>query len=666
MTKLRVFISYAWADNPENEPDVTRFRMALEAELARSFKSNFEVFMDTEKLRNDKTAERLKLEIERSDFFVVFASPSYISRQSTISEYMLIKRVEAEKISQWQSSLAPDDPRRDEDAPYPRIYVVYLTDEPEMNEPSPLSLIVRDLQGRIYFDYRDARRFEPDMFRQKTLKIAQYITESYRYLRSRPQDPVAAALPAIAHEERFPHTADDGRRALLRQIETLIEGDENVLIRGHLIDRLLQELAGELESLNRPTYGQDISVDQSFITRATSIFGPAGRIFAISIDNYSAFWTKPSLISQAQDYTALQPDKTFRLFVFSSPRALLEHRHVLQAHHDAYGTSAAEEAAHQFKGRVLFTTRAQWDAYFASISAEAALSGEEVPDGDAISFWTQAHSSADFGILEYLPLFEPIYYKATLDRDRLRFGNSPLSTIDLKFMQALKAPMEGDRLEFPGGLLTAYRWRDDFSTDDQRWFAAVAAAFAKEPLEGEIRDRAIMHLVLFSRDLTQSAGEDAKAFAQRMRAVVGDLLDIRKGQRTLVKDLWYGTTGDLTARHEDPTHKAKLRLENSVSSQYPHCLALSFASQADLDDYYKDPRHATARRRLYRAFSSEVGELIDSIDGASTDAEKRRLGDALEVLVSRHMVRLDFASRDPFGIFADIQAPAFKAIRDAG
>lgn len=647
---LRVFMSYAWADdNSEKDAlgDVSRFRKFLEAELRKHFKNQVEVFQDKSGIENDILPDTLKAKIEAADYFVVFLSPHYISRQNTVSEYKLIRAVEAKKIEDWQRRSA-EEGASGQAPPFPRIYVVYLTHVDDLSNPSPISFIVRDLQQRIYFDFRTIRGSDPEAVKQTTFKISNYIANSHRAAKAAANGPDVP--PPMDQESVFLPTADEGRRAIFARIERLLSSDRHTLFRDHLIDRLLTSLADELEALDGKSYRQDIGIDRSFVTRATSIFQPAGKVFAVSIDNYSSFWTKESLRAQALEYTKHQSENTFRVFVFSSPRSLIEHRNVLQAHHEVYGTNAEQEQDQsKRRGRVLFTTRKEWDKYFTALGKQsAAQSG----DNQALINWTRAHSSADFGILVYTPSMDPVYYEATLDSDNLQFAEIEPHHIHRQFMNDLMAPMDGDELLL-GGVAKAYRWRPDFVSDDKLWYSIVSAAFSDEDIENEVRERDVVHIVLFSREFVADDVSSAEVFNRRMRRVAPYLLDIKEGKHWLVQTLWYGSTGDLTARHIEPRLKAKLRLDNPISSNWPHCLVMTFKSQRDLDAYYKNDKHSEARQILYSDFSPEIGALFEEILNTESEEAKRKLGEALEVLVSRYMVRLDFASRDPEGVLKD-------------
>jgi len=431
---------------------------------------------------------------------------------------------------------------------------------------------------------------------------------------------------------RFDYKVDEARSMKLRNLQILIEKPIHTLpFRGALIDRLISELENEVTNINTGVYGSDISLDQSFLTRAISIFKPAHSAHAVSFDAYSGFWASEDTKLSADEYLSIQPPNTYRLFVFSSALVMGKHRGILAKHYEKYGSRA---------GRVLFTDSETWKNYVTNDLKPATTSFE-----------------SDFGILRY-NAFLP---GASFGQALLRRGNISFQAVDVdaeegwrrKFMTELEAPAQpGGPIKLGAGF--AHLWREEFKTDDDLWFAEISRTFKRDRIRGAvvsaiaqskgvhaIERRGVLHIVMFSNERT------IESSLAGIREIIPGLLNMRSADgRQLIDSVWYGNSSQVPAT-VDPAHGASLRI-HSDQIEWPVCMIMRFNSEEDLAEYYRSKKHSNARKRLYKGFQDiELCQLVDTIEDLNEGPERKALGAAIEVLAAKYMKRIDFSSRLP-------------------
>lgn len=622
--KVRILTSYTWRDNGNGEHlkggNVDKISREIVQRLKRHF-TDEEVhhFIDHSGVQNDAINERVMTEISRSDYFLVFLSPNYISREATTSEFVA--------ISSRNDSLR--NPKTSEASPreYPRIIYIYLEEIPQLSALNPASEIVRSLQGVRYFDFTDLKDSPGEPAWNKLCQeIADIIIKQ-----TETRDVIHRREPSLeslwSGSQTFPSAINEARSDRLKKLTSSIEEPiKGLPFRGALIDRLLTEFEGEIDRINQGAYSKNISLDESFLQRAIAIFGPAHAAHAVSIDSYSEFWTSGDNISSKDQYISVQPLRTFRLFVFSNSMSMVAHRRTMRDHFVRYGR----------EGRVLFTDRETWEKYIEEIFVEEI---DEVID-------------ADFGILRYSAFFPDTtrFGEAWLRKGSISFKPLEIEGIDgwrKRFMEDLEAQAQpGGRIALGAG--GARAWREEFGDDDDLWFAEVARTFSRERTRSvaisevnPIAGAGILHTVLFSKEM----GSD-NAVAQ-IRSIIPGLLNMRgMDGAPLIEAAWYGRSSS-QASIVDPAHGGNLQLHDD-QERWPAILMMRFKSESALQEYYRDYSHSKARMRLYRSFPHpDIGGLIDAIGITESAEVKKALGIALEAIASSYMKRVDYIEESP-------------------
>lgn len=643
--KPRIFVTYAWHDN-ELRDDHGHGTVQRIAETIHHFvQSQYpaaELFIDITSIENDKLKERFKREINRSDFFLLFLSNHYVMRPSTKSEFNMIVARERELMDQDRQKSAP------EETIFPRIYVIYMNTVRDIESPRPFNEVLRELQPRRYFDFRDLhmQSVGDSNLTRACRGIADIMSDRIHNDTLSTISMSEVVYNLIKRLPHFSNAASENRKLKLKEISDLIESiPDSLLFRGALVDSLLDSLISELANLSSDKYDHNISLNTSFLKRANPIFANADEVYAVSVDTLSSFWLSESSRLDAQLYTSLHPPATYRMFVFSSPYSMLCHRSILAEHHEQYGES----------GKVLFTTKGIWEQYLRDLELDFHDHfGESESDQ---SNWIGSKLGGDFGILKFDRFGTDSYIETILSKENLRFRNTMLPPFLSRITSDLRFPSETHDYMF-GSAGLVHRWREEYADDDDLWYRRVAATFSTARLSDTDPDRnlddvpqnaQVVHLVLFSRLVKR---ED---FLAGMREAIPALMEIgAEVDRPLVQDLWYGRSKIAFSKRDEVAREQPIRIWNNMIEEWPNCLMIRFRSQSELDAYYDNIRYNVVRMNLYRKFSPALARLIDRINATRDGEVKSELSETLEELSSRYLMRLDFVSEEPTLLFRRI------------
>jgi hypothetical protein len=395
-------------------------------------------------------------------------------------------------------------------------------------------------------------------------------------------------------------------RDLARQTTVMPFQDE-------LIRRIVSEARHEIWEVLGKAYAVNVGIEKNFLVRARSIFENATRVWAVSLDTVSTFWTDERNRALAQMYIKTQPTNTLRLFVFSSPKEANRYRYILQASHNAYGS----------EGGVFVCSTTSYKSLLRRCGAA----------DDGPSYWRQ-----DFAILEQRAHAEgeSVTIEALLDQSELRFRPVDVRTVGRlnytlfqELFEELRAlPTGGTYRDAVGqDRTTIKRWNPRCTLDVSVWRDELKELFPEDSSSD------VQHFI-FLRD-SDGKVEDA------LTLVKGALRRHRK--RLGIKSVWLGRRCD---RHvgTDSLHRARLK----ITEEYDLVLAVKFETIHDLMSYYSDHDHAEFRRKLYRRLDRGVDLiciLLEQIE-LSESRKTALFEDVVEELGARHLVRYDFVERE--------------------
>lgn len=425
-------------------------------------------------------------------------------------------------------------------------------------------------------------------------------------------------------------------RDLVNDIESSANGsNQHSAFRAKLINNILEDVVKEIQSLNKNEYAHDISLDKSFVTRAKAIFEAANEIYAVSIDTSSSFWLSESTREIAVSYTKVQPKRTFRVFVFSSPVSMLKHRWVMHAHQQCYGTD----------GRVLMTSLAHWKRYLAARGGDEAAS----------------RTSEDFGILSY-PL-KTADVLATLSRSALSFKDAEKSDFHLKVKADFKSEPttithhDGDTHTLnPLGndIRTFWLWDAAYANDvdAKAWHHCVSDVFDGDIDFNPMYNSRVMHNILFA------PRKNDEEFEKFMKNIIDKIIQLKSiDGEMFIKSIWFGKISKQNLENMiDPIHADPLYFDDHVLAKWRYCLTITFKSEKDLSDYYGHSDHGPIRREVY-SFLDDKAKSLYTLMANSGDI--KGIGEVIERLISKQMLRLDYAVPNPYMVYEAVDAPIF-------
>lgn len=413
-----------------------------------------------------------------------------------------------------------------------------------------------------------------------------------------------------------------------------------------LVDAVSRAALREIRAIIQEDYSLDLSTERDFLIRALVLFSHAKKVYAVSRDDISSFWTRSDSknIESTVDYISKQAKDTVRLFVFSSPQAVQEHVDVLDASDRSYGRD----------GAVLVCTRAAYDAFM-----RESFSGARAND-------LRDH---DFGLL-YFGDDENRPLRAKLGNEYLSFH--PLKSEETSEFAKFSARLEklrfdtgaaGDRQWIRTKLTQDHqvlRWKEGLWREDRRgWSNTLRSMF------GNLTS-VCSHSVLFSLPDDKTVLEMERILLQLRREIIDALIEMGLqarvwiGRRLALTDardaLFHGrliTDRDIVPEKEKPLGGGRMKWE--------FLLNMIFDSPHDLKLWYSATRHAKLRRDVYELVSERARFLYKLADDVSSDAGSMRkvLWAEIEAEMVNHLWRLDFLEIEDFDDIAD-KAPRIR------
>lgn len=370
-----------------------------------------------------------------------------------------------------------------------------------------------------------------------------------------------------------------------------------------------------------PTYTRDLSIDEAFIARTRHLFAAASAVYATSVDTVSTFWVSPQHRIQAEAYTAAQPVRTIRLFVFSSPASAHQHRNVLKAHATRYNRS----------GAVLLCTQSRYKRFLADLQHLAA---------DPLSL--------DFALLLFREEQPIRIYEAVLSHTTLTWLERAWNrtTYEPKLIREFDSLAKIEPGDIHDGFL---RWQTEFGEATEPWKAGLERLFLSDETHyRELQNGDVFHIVFFAADIDQK-----ELTSLILREVKGklELLQRHDGSGPLIKELWFGSrTHKMTSLSvNDGRYHGSLNTKNQLVDRYPLCIILRFSSIDDLREYYEHETHSSVRQEIYSLCSKDAKYLYDLISNPANNLlplSPKIIYQAIEAAVDDQVVRADYMEHD--------------------
>lgn len=401
----------------------------------------------------------------------------------------------------------------------------------------------------------------------------------------------------------------------LRDIQKGVNIQNLPEFKGKLVKRILKEANREISQLKEKEYKIDVGVEKNFLIRARSIFESADKIYAVSIDSVSTFWTDQRNKQLAESYIKAQPDNTTRLFVFSSPRAANKFKFILQANHNNYGKNGG--------------------VFICSLHSYRNLLEKFSDPQEA-----ESYMSKDFGILVYEKSKDSQnehFIEAFLDHSELSFRDLDISHPNkfnykglLEYFNSLTT-LDFDSFSEDKGSqnskILIKRWNPKCVMDTYLWRDELKSIFPEE------RYGDVYHFVFFRKydDRLESKVREVKNTLERDKEFMK------------IKSIWFGKKAD-TYPVADFQY-GTLR----VGFDYEYVLMMSFESYEDLRVYYSDRKHSDLRKGLYKHLDKSLGLLYEYLDEIRKEDPKKGTDifeSSIEGIVSSHMSRHDFVDKE--------------------
>lgn len=410
----------------------------------------------------------------------------------------------------------------------------------------------------------------------------------------------------------------------LRRVANVPEFVPNFRLR--LIRESLDNFSEHVRCLFDPISAFDLNLllsDKAF-REIGFAFGQACQVRAVSVDKPLGFWRLQNL-QRITEYIRFQPRNTKRLFVFTNENNLLEHRNILAAHYQQYGEAPG--------GAVLFCSWSRWIEWMRNNLDESLQKDFCCEDTAVLKFDNGGNAE---------------FYKTLLSGSNIRFSAAPgLELIFAKLQEQFTA-VSDDLMEDDG----LYRWKSDFSVNNDVWHRVVDKAFSKDTNRQNLpRGCRIYHMVFFA---AEAIGNDPQSFLQ-------ELIDGVKGirgcdGRVLCQDIWVGQhgTGDPELLH-DGRFWGRIFRDNLLARMFPFCAVMKFGSHEDLRIFYESEEHSKIRERLFRRFGDYFERHYDAINDPETSDElKRLLYEGVEARASKCFFRLDYYQPGQFNDFGNV------------
>lgn len=413
------------------------------------------------------------------------------------------------------------------------------------------------------------------------------------------------------------------------------------------IRRIVELPPVEVAAVARQSYDIDLSIERDFLVRATGIFSKASRVFAVSRDDVSEFWTREASLRNAQEYTRQQKSNTIRLFVFSSAQSLQDHCEVLDEHHRQYGVDGAVFVCSlaTYKGCM-----SQWFSHgyvhemreqdFGVLEVDAA-------EGAGQTVWARLSKSK--------LAFSELHGAQQTDFNKMRAAleNAKESTDAPRTSAAeeyARDELAWESAWSAGGDLL--RWNAGWwELDRTGWAEQMARLFSNQ-----IRSR-LKHIVLFNVNKDQEALFVANLDQARAR-IVDALRQVEQSeQRKLCGEVWVGRREELEVR--DGVFGGRL-VTNADSGHWRFALVVEFHDDTALRLWYEHPVHSDVRKELYLRLDRATAPIFAEIEPLHTSELKRVGFSNIEAKILRSLMRLDFAEVQEFASIARRKPKAFR------
>ena len=488
--KPKGFFSYARVDDTHGE--LSNLKDSLSIEIRLQLGDKCDLYQDTEDVEIGQNFPReIQKALDESDFLIIIMTPSYFK-----SEYCRLELkyfLDREKRFEREDIIIP-------------IYYISCGLEEQDNQDELIEIIKK----RQYFDWRTLRttaNWNDTEVKNGLAGLAERIIKVIK----KPQTSSQSSID----EQQLDEIVND-IKTVLDVIQLRVrEANFRRLFRAKVIRNVLKETNVEIEKLCGPRdeYVQDLSLQESFIIRAGEIFEEADNLCAISIDELSQFWVAEDQRTRAQEYTARQPKKAKRLFVFSNFENAAKYRNVMAAHDQQYGKT----------GGVFFCSKHTYlDFLKKRISNESER--EEL-------------KNKDFAVLVFEDEKGKDYYESTLSSTKLvcrRIDHlkSYQDTI-LDYFEKLTNKLKPGEIDKDHGFI---RYESDFQHDDKKWGIALSRIFdtvgGSSTLSGSI-----YHLVFISKDVPEKKLIEEINNNLRSKLIA---LNYLSTQEKLIEDLWFG------------------------------------------------------------------------------------------------------------------------------
>jgi len=378
-----------------------------------------------------------------------------------------------------------------------------------------------------------------------------------------------------------------------------------------LIKQIVKVGLREVSDILSERYQTNLSHGQSFLLRASALFGKASIICAISLDTVSTFWTNPSNRAEAREYLRHQaPDgEAMRLFVFSNADNAHNYAEVLDAHEASYKN-------------VFVCSMQTYQQILESISANC--SPEQL-------------RNRDFAVLQYDDKNISKNLFAELDEKSLEYKEIDLdhpSEINYRAFMRLFESYKILRLGQLEENSKVLRWQQGFWRDREKWVEVLKQMFDE-------RESDILHIVAFK--IKGKSKEQLREMLAEIKRKI--LINPQHGISSMktkygIENVWFGRRKLFEVR--DHMHGGHIKM--SSSNINPHILILRFTNQDGLKRFYEDREHADLRRKLYESFDNKFKILYEATQKGDLSSEENRAiaGEFIESMASDYICRYDY------------------------
>jgi len=276
--------------------------------------------------------------------------------------------------------------------------------------------------------------------------------------------------------------------------------------------------------------------------------------------------------------------------------------------------------------------------------------------------------SEDFGILKYALRDNPII--ARLSRESLSFEESKAPEFCERIIEDFSKPHDVTKHNDGESHVVSplerrrrfWLWREPYENvnDSKAWLRCVSDVFDEDVDFTPTYNSMVMHIVLFAPDperrTSARSGKKDAAFQEFMKQVINDLVELKSSRgELLVQSIWFGRTvpeSDIEAN--DPIHQNRVLVD---LSGWDYCLNISFRNQDELREFYEHEKHGEIRQRVYEFLDPNMRVLYAAIGKSNNRNEN--IGEAIERIVRKYMLRMDYIVPNPYVVYEAISAPNF-------